>query len=112
MYLNHEYMHEMVAAFAYEHSWHDTLPAALSNAAVVSILFILSACVSAVTFCMIEYPFLRLRERVLARQKDPAVVSSLDGLSVPNTERIVGEVMGHCESASCSETPGQVGLEA
>jgi len=103
MYLNHEYMHERVASFAYEHSWHQILPAALSNAAVVSILFILSACVSAVTFCMIEYPFLRLRERALARQIDSGVVPSLGGWSVPDSDRLARDLLAHREGPSGHE---------
>jgi peptidoglycan/LPS O-acetylase OafA/YrhL len=92
MYLNHEYIHERIAAFASDHDWHAVLPGALSNVAVVAILFTLSACISVVTFCAVEYPFLRMRERVLARRDEASPESnrhpaeSVGGRAAPGSQ--------------------------
>jgi peptidoglycan/LPS O-acetylase OafA/YrhL len=69
MYLNHSYMQEAVT-----HWGLNLLPGAAHFPGVhlvltVSSLVVLSAASAVVTFCLIEYPFLKLRARWLDRKK-------------------------------------------
>jgi peptidoglycan/LPS O-acetylase OafA/YrhL len=68
MYLNHEYMANWVADVTFRYlPFGDRLPA-LNNAAGVILLTIISAGVAAVTFCVVEHPFLKLRDYLLRRK--------------------------------------------
>jgi peptidoglycan/LPS O-acetylase OafA/YrhL len=68
MYLNHEYMHKRVAAFALAHIPFANEVPALHNIAAAAILVVLAAMVATVTFCLIEHPFLELRTAVLGKK--------------------------------------------
>jgi peptidoglycan/LPS O-acetylase OafA/YrhL len=86
MYLNHEYMHDSIAQLTLRdlplaHS----LPA-LHEMFAVALLAAASAAVAAVTFCLIEWPFLQLRDRLLARHKvvtSTAIQTPVDSIPAP-----------------------------
>lgn len=67
IYLNHAYLHEPLSRFALAY-----LPGAegapsLHLFATQCLVAVLSACFAAVTFCLIEHPFLRWRDAILKR---------------------------------------------
>ncbi len=66
MYLNHEYIHEYVAGAALRLLPGAHLFPAVHEAITLALLVTLSALLSVITFCLIESPFLRLRDRLLA----------------------------------------------
>jgi peptidoglycan/LPS O-acetylase OafA/YrhL len=68
MYLNHEYLHEPIAALTLKYVPGASLCPSLHTIATVALLVALSAALALVTFCLIECPFLRLREIVLDRK--------------------------------------------
>jgi peptidoglycan/LPS O-acetylase OafA/YrhL len=77
MYLNHLYLHKAVADFGLE--WlplADQWPAC-HHALTIGILVLLSAAGACVTYCLVEYPFLKLRGRLLDRGKEPAHPTAL-----------------------------------
>jgi peptidoglycan/LPS O-acetylase OafA/YrhL len=65
MYLNHQLIMEWItpAAYGLVRSLH--LPLPVANAAFAGIVAALSAAVAIATYCLIEWPFLRLRDRML-----------------------------------------------
>jgi peptidoglycan/LPS O-acetylase OafA/YrhL len=66
MYLNHEYIHEGLVQWGLMHlPLAGRLPA-IHNLEAGLLVFLVSAALSLVTFCLIEHPFLLLREWVLA----------------------------------------------
>jgi peptidoglycan/LPS O-acetylase OafA/YrhL len=67
MYLNHEYMHDWVANLALKYVPLADRAPAMNNIAAVAMLTLLSAAVAVLTFCAVEYPFLRLRSHLLSR---------------------------------------------
>jgi hypothetical protein len=81
MYLNHGYFFDHIIDFSRRYSPLAGRYQALQNIATTGVVFLISAALSLVTFCLVEYPFLRLRDAVLhskgagARESRPAGVS-------------------------------------
>jgi hypothetical protein len=69
MYLNHEYLAGWFGRLAANHLGVGALAPALRECALFFMFFLLSAAVALVTFCLIEYPFLRYRDVILKRWK-------------------------------------------
>jgi peptidoglycan/LPS O-acetylase OafA/YrhL len=65
MYLNHGYLHEGIAAFALKYVPSATTFPAWHTLVTFICLVVLSAGLAVVTFCLVEYPFLQLREKLL-----------------------------------------------
>jgi peptidoglycan/LPS O-acetylase OafA/YrhL len=75
MYLNHEYLHEWVAkVILHDSPLSHSLPTIHEMGAVL-LLTALSAAGATVTFCLVEWPFLQLRDRLLARPAAPALIA-------------------------------------
>lgn len=75
MYLNHAYLHQPLARLTL-----DFLPGAerfpaLHLAVTECLVVALSASFAAITFCLVEHPFLRLRERVIEKSKSVQAVT-------------------------------------
>jgi len=70
MYLNHGYMNDWVVKTVPSLCPLWTSPA-LKEIVAICLLMILSATVSVTTFCAVEYPFLQLRERIIAKWHSP-----------------------------------------
>ena len=77
MYLNHFFLLEPVAAFTVRYLPSGILTPALQQVLGTLLLTAASAALAGVTFCVVEWPFLRWRERLLShgRQTDAAPVS-------------------------------------
>ncbi|HXT58260.1 MAG TPA: acyltransferase, partial [Pirellulales bacterium] len=69
MYLNHAYLHEPLAQFAVAFIPGMERAATLHFIATESLVVASSVCFAVVTFCLIEHPFLRLRNVLLERSK-------------------------------------------
>jgi peptidoglycan/LPS O-acetylase OafA/YrhL len=84
MYLNHCYLHEAVAGLTLRYLPGASACPALHFLASAAVLTVLSALAAAVTFCLIEYPFLKLRGKPTALGKEKAADGGLgDKLRVP-----------------------------
>jgi peptidoglycan/LPS O-acetylase OafA/YrhL len=74
MYLNHGYLHEGIAAFALKYvPLASTFPAWHTLVTFMG-LVVLSAGLAVVTFCLVEYPFLQLRDKMLSRKAAASAV--------------------------------------
>jgi peptidoglycan/LPS O-acetylase OafA/YrhL len=69
MYLNHQFLNAATARLMLRHVSLPLGSAALHNILTTAVLVALSALAATVTFCLIEHPFLRLREVVLDRAR-------------------------------------------
>ncbi len=72
MYLNHEYMENFAAEIGLRVLPFATRLPALHQVATTVLFACLSAAAAVPTFCLIEYPFLQLREHLLAKRPRPA----------------------------------------
>jgi peptidoglycan/LPS O-acetylase OafA/YrhL len=83
MYLNHFYIHHSVARFTLRYvPGTESAPAAHLMVSIA--LFVAcSAGIAAVTFCLIEWPFLRLRERLYGGHPTAPPSRQIGGLSLP-----------------------------
>lgn len=86
MYLNHEYVADWFGRLAVNHLHLAGRTAALRECVLFCLFFLLSAGIAVVTFCLIEYPFLRYRDVVLKRWKSvpsPAPIAAPMVAGVP-----------------------------
>jgi peptidoglycan/LPS O-acetylase OafA/YrhL len=73
MYLNHQYMCDKIVDLGLSNLPFSTRMPGFCNGMIALVLFALSIAVSVVTFSLVEYPFLQLRERVLVRHSQSGV---------------------------------------
>lgn len=71
MYLNHEYMCPWIMRVLISRLPFTSQHPALANMAGFAVVTLFSAAIALVTFCLVEYPFLQLRESVLGRRPSP-----------------------------------------
>ena len=71
MYLNHFYLLEPAASFTFRYLPGAGWAPALQQILGTIFIAIASAALAALTFCLIEWPFLRLREWILSRGRRP-----------------------------------------
>lgn len=76
MYLNHEYMRSWIL-----NSVVARLPVSPSGVPAellaVFLLTICSACLALVTFCLVEFPFLELRKKLIAHKTQPVAIAAV-----------------------------------
>jgi serine O-acetyltransferase len=88
MYLNHEYMHEEVSELVIQcMPWAYHWPS-LQNGVACCVLVAISAGAALITFCLIEHPFLALRELYLAKKRDRSASIVFANAPVPIRNRV------------------------
>jgi hypothetical protein len=84
MYLNHFYLLDSVTGFAMKYIPCATSVPSLHHAATALLVTAVSAAVATLTFCVIEFPFLRVRDRLLSsRAGKKHVIQAGDAVATP-----------------------------